>query len=62
MSSSDNEQANAIVEAPTPPDGQRRIHQTIAGPAFFVAVVAAMAGWFYLLSELLVMIYDWLFG
>jgi hypothetical protein len=62
MSSSDNEQANELVQAPTPPNGQRRVYQAIVGPGFFAAVIVAMAGWLYLLAELLVMIYDWLFG
>jgi hypothetical protein len=61
MSSSDNEQANELVEARTPADGQRRIYQKIVGPAFFVVVVVAMAGWLYLLGELVAMIFEWLF-
>jgi hypothetical protein len=60
MSSSDNERTNELVGGPAS-NGQRRMGQAIAA-GFFVAVVVAMAGWLYLLSELLVVIYDWLFG
>ena len=41
--------------------GQRR-EQVIVGVAFFVPVVLAMAGWFYLLSKLVAKTYDWLFA
>lgn len=55
MSSSEE----AAVEVPAPPSGQRR-EQVIVGVAFLVPVVLATAGWLYLLSQLLAMIYDWL--
>ena len=41
--------------------GKRR-EQVIVGVAFFVPVVLAMAGWFYLLSKLVAKTYDWLFA
>jgi hypothetical protein len=62
MSSSDNEQANELVQAPTPPNGQRRVYQAIVAPGFFAAVVVTMAGWLYLLGEVFLIIFDWLFG
>ena len=55
MSSSEK----AAVEVPARPSGQRR-EQVIVGAAYFVPVVVAMAGWLYLLSQLLAMIYGWL--
>ncbi|MBR1236851.1 hypothetical protein [Bradyrhizobium sp. AUGA SZCCT0182] len=57
MSSSEK----AAVKVSVAPSGQRR-EQVIVGVAFFVPVVLAMAGWFYLLSKLLAKTYDWLFA
>ena len=55
MSSSEKAAVNVA------PSGQRR-EQVIVGVAFFVPVVLAMAGWFYLLSKLVAKTYDWLFA
>jgi hypothetical protein len=60
MSSVDNEKADALLEVPAPPSFHRR-EQVILGAAFFVPVVLAMTGWLYLLSKLLLMLYNWLF-
>ena len=57
MSSSEK----AAVKVPVARGGQRR-ERVIVGVAFFVPVVLAMAGWFYLLSNLLAKTYDWLFA
>jgi hypothetical protein len=57
MSSSEK----AAAEASVAPSGQRR-EQVIVGVAFFVPVILATAGWFYLLSKLVATTYDWLFA
>ncbi|MBR1272193.1 hypothetical protein JQ629_32445 [Bradyrhizobium sp. AUGA SZCCT0222] len=57
MSSSEKADVKVSVAA----SGQKR-EQVIVGVAFFVPVVLAMAGWFYLLSKLLAKTYDWLFA
>ena len=54
-----NSSEKAAAEAPARPSGQRR-EQVIIAAAFSVPVVLVTAGWLYLLSQLLAMIYDWL--
>jgi len=61
MTSSHNEKAPELLAASAPVNRKAAGDRPLVA-AFVIAAVVALGGWFYLLGELLMMVYYWLFG